>query len=108
MLNYLIKLNLLPQELTANPAPEMKLNELGNPYLLRAKALDNPLTAFELGRVLLHLVQRRGFLSNKKTLLGDMADDPDVLDVLAEQEGEDNNSSERAKEETAFKADIGK
>jgi CRISPR-associated endonuclease Csn1 len=108
MLNYLIKLNLLPQELTANPAPEMKLNELGNPYLLRAKALDNPLTAFELGRVLLHLVQRRGFLSNKKTLLGDMADDPDVLDVLAEQEGEDDNSSERAKEETAFKADIGK
>ena len=106
MLNYLIKLNLLPQELTGNLAPEILLNDLGSPYLLRAKALDTALTKFELGRVLLHLVQRRGFLSNRKTLLGDMADDPDVLDVLAELEGEDDNSSERAKEETAFKTDI--
>jgi CRISPR-associated endonuclease Csn1 len=106
MLNYLIKLNLLPQELTGNPAPEILLNELGNPYPLRTKALDNSLTKFELGRVLLHLVQRRGFLSNRKTLLGDMADDPDVLDVLSELEGEDDNSTERAKEETAFKTDI--
>lgn len=108
MLNYLVKLNLLPQELTGNPTPEIILNELGDPYLMRAKALDNPLTAFELGRVLLHLVQRRGFLSNRKTLLGDMADDPDVLDALAELEGEDDNSTEGAKEETAFKADISK
>lgn len=108
MLNYLIQLKLLPQELTANPNPEIVLNELGNPYPLRAKALDEPLTAFELGRILLHLVQRRGFLSNRKTLLGDMADDPDVLDILAELEGEDDNSTERAKEETAFKADISK
>jgi CRISPR-associated endonuclease Csn1 len=108
MLNYLITLKLLPPELTNNPTPELILNTLGNPYQLRAKALDNALTPFELGRVFLHLVQRRGFLSNRKTLLGDMADDPDVLDVLAELEGEDDTSSESAKEETAFKADISK
>jgi CRISPR-associated endonuclease Csn1 len=108
MLNYLITLKLLPVELTGNLTPEIILNELGNPYQLRAKALDNVLTPFELGRVFLHLVQRRGFLSNRKTLLGDMADDPDVLDVLAELEGEDDTSSERAKEESAFKADISK
>lgn len=108
MLNYLITLKLLPPELTDNLTPEIILNNLGNPYQLRAKALDNSLTPFELGRVFLHLVQRRGFLSNRKTLLGDMADDPDVLDVLAELEGEDDTSSERAKEETAFKADISK
>jgi len=58
--------------------------------------------------VFLHLVQRRGFLSNRKTLLGDMMDDPDVLEILAELEGEEDNSSERGKEETAFKADISK
>lgn len=111
MLNYLIKLNLLPQDLTANLTPEILLNELGNPYKLRAQALDNPLTPFELDRVLLHLVQRRGFLSSRKTLLGDMADDPDLLDVLAELEAEeersakkdvvsnkDDNSTERANE----------
>lgn len=106
MLNYLIKLNLLPPELANNPEPEKILNTLGNPYDLRAKALDNALTPFELGRVFLHLVQRRGFLSNRKTLLGDMADDPDVLDILAELESQEDHSTEQAKEETAFKTDI--
>ena len=106
MLNYLVKLNLLPPELTNNSTPEIILNDLGNPYALRANALDHALTPFELGRVFLHLVQRRGFLSNRKTLLGDMADDPDVLDILAELEAEEDTSTEQAKEETAFKADI--
>jgi CRISPR-associated endonuclease Csn1 len=37
-----------------------------DPYLLRQKALNEQLTAYELGRVLIHLNQRRGFLSNRK------------------------------------------
>ncbi len=36
------------------------------PYRLRARALDAPLTPYMLGRALIHLAQRRGFLSNKK------------------------------------------
>ncbi len=36
-----------------------------NPYRLRAKALDQKLTPYELGRVFYHLAQRRGFLSNR-------------------------------------------
>jgi CRISPR-associated endonuclease Csn1 len=36
------------------------------PYHLRAKALDGPLDALEIGRALYHLAQRRGFLSNRK------------------------------------------
>jgi CRISPR-associated endonuclease Csn1 len=36
------------------------------PYLLRAKALDERLEPFALGRALYHLAQRRGFLSNRK------------------------------------------
>lgn len=36
------------------------------PYLLRARALDHPLEAYELGRVFYHLGQRRGFKSNRK------------------------------------------
>jgi len=106
MLNYLIKLGLLPKELQGHAQPEILLNSLGDPYQLRAKGLDHPLSPHEMGRVLLHLVQRRGFLSNRKTLLGDMVDDPDVLEILAEREDEEDNSSERAKEETAFKKDI--
>lgn len=37
-----------------------------NPYYLRNKALNEDLTRFEMGRVLYHLIQRRGFLSNRK------------------------------------------
>lgn len=36
------------------------------PYLLRARALDEKLEPFELGRAIYHLAQRRGFLSNRK------------------------------------------
>ena len=103
LLNYLIKLNLLPAELHGNAQPEGILNSLGDPYMLRAKALDHDLLPHELGRVILHFAQRRGFLSNKKTLLGsDMLDDPDVIAVLRDDGQDDTDSSE----ETAFKADI--
>lgn len=37
-----------------------------NPYHLRDKALNEDLTLMEMGRVLYHLIQRRGFLSNRK------------------------------------------
>lgn len=106
MLNYLVSLRLLPSELKNNPQPEIILNQLGDPYKLRAKALDDRLLPFELGRVLLHLVQRRGFLSNKKTLLGsEMLDDPDVTAVL-EELGEDKPEVSADAEESSFKADI--
>ncbi|WP_310558816.1 type II CRISPR RNA-guided endonuclease Cas9 [Flavobacterium sp.] len=55
-------------------APEIHLRETHsyclwlrqNPYLLRDKALNEDLTLEEFGRVLYHLIQRRGFLSNRK------------------------------------------
>lgn len=61
MLTYLVNLHLLPEDLQKSLTPEVQLNAIGDPYLLRAKALDEALTPYELGRVLLHLVQRRGF-----------------------------------------------
>mgnify|MGYP003118693340 FL=1 len=103
LLNFLMKNNLLPRELDGHLQPEGILNGLGDPYKLRAKALDHDLLPHELGRVLLHFVQRRGFLSNKKTLLGrDMLDDPDVLSVL----DDDSDGGADTSEETAFMADI--
>ena len=97
MLNYLVSLNLLPAGLKENHQPERVLNELGEPYSLRAKALDTPLRPYELGRILLHLVQRRGFLSNRKTRLGqEMLDDPDVQAALAELE-DDTTGGESAR-----------
>ncbi|MFO1266631.1 MAG: type II CRISPR RNA-guided endonuclease Cas9, partial [Rubrivivax sp.] len=38
-----------------------------DPYELRRRGLDGPLTSAEFGRALFHLNQRRGFLSNRKT-----------------------------------------
>ncbi|MEP9368197.1 type II CRISPR RNA-guided endonuclease Cas9 [Xanthobacter sp. VNH20] len=38
-----------------------------DPFALRARALDVPLTLHEIGRALFHIDQRRGFKSNRKT-----------------------------------------
>ncbi len=57
----LVQLGLLPE----NPDEQERLCET-DPYVLRVRALDEPLAVHELGRVFLHLNQRRGFLSNRK------------------------------------------
>lgn len=117
MLNYLISLNLLPKELQGNTQPEIILNRIDNPqnkkpaelgyqpspYYLRAKALDSQLTPYELGRILLHFVARRGFLSTKKQVAGDLVNDPDTIEYL----NEINNEPSSGGEENAFKAEIG-
>ncbi|HMS16764.1 MAG TPA: type II CRISPR RNA-guided endonuclease Cas9, partial [Planctomycetota bacterium] len=47
------------------------------PYFLRARGLDQPLTAHEFGRVLYHLAQRRGYKSNRKAANADEEEDGD-------------------------------
>ena len=37
-----------------------------NPYFLRDKAVKEQVSSYELGRILYHMIQRRGFLSNRK------------------------------------------
>ena len=44
---------------------EQRKEKKKNPYFLRNKALDAKLTKEELGRVMYHFAQRRGFLSNR-------------------------------------------
>ncbi len=102
MVNYLVLNDLLPKIIQNHTQPEIVLNEIGNPYALRAKALDHQLTPHEFGRVLLHFVARRGFLSSKKQVAGDLVDDPDTVEFLnALDDGVTDD-----KEESAFKADI--
>ena len=105
--NYLISQNLLPAALSDNFHQEGLLNSLGDPYELRAKALDDQLKPYELGRVLLHFVARRGFLSSRKSLLGDLVDDPDMqayLNEVAEESAQGNSQTE--KEEKQFLLEI--
>jgi CRISPR-associated endonuclease Csn1 len=55
--------------LPAEPDARKEIITGHSPYALRAQAADSahPLTAHQLGRVLLHLGLRRGFLSNRKS-----------------------------------------
>ncbi len=62
MLHKLERFKLLPSDKKSRKALAQK-----DPWLLRAEALDNPLTPHEIGRALFHLQQRRGFKSNRKT-----------------------------------------
>lgn len=62
----LIEVGLLPR----SPAGFKTLLEAADPWELRRRGLDGPLSPFEFGRVLLHLAQRRG-------ALGLRAADPD-------------------------------
>ncbi len=64
--NSMVQAGLWPSD------PDLQAAELNkNPYELRVRALEQQLTPFELGRVFLHLCRRRGFLSNRKTDVGD-------------------------------------
>jgi CRISPR-associated endonuclease Csn1 len=63
LLKYLIKINLMPKE-----EIERKKLELLNPYQLRNQAINQELSPSELARAIFHLVQRRGFKSNRKEI----------------------------------------
>ena len=61
LMRTLVEFGLMPSDTN-----DRKGLERFDPYALRALALDQPLQPFELGRVLFHLDQRRGFKSNRK------------------------------------------
>lgn len=62
LMQMLLGFELVP----SNGAARKALAQL-DPYRLRAEALDRKLEPHEIGRVLIHLNQRRGFKSNRKT-----------------------------------------
>ncbi len=83
LLEELVKLNMCPLPLDAVVAwrkgGEYPLGHEAfllwfhmNPYELRAKGLDGKLTLHELGRVLYHMAQRRGFRSNRNDGVGEL------------------------------------
>ncbi len=62
LMNQLIAYGFFPED-----QKERKSLEKLNPYVLRAKGLDEALMPHEFGRALFHINQRRGFKSNRKT-----------------------------------------
>ena len=82
--------NELREILTANgllpevdpAASEHTFDQLGDPYELRVRALNEKLEPFQIGRAIYHLSKRRGFLSNRKT--GTSGEDGKVLGGIKE------------------------
>jgi CRISPR-associated endonuclease Csn1 len=108
--SLLVSAGLLPPEVKG-VAPERVFNDLGSPYELRKRGLDGPLQPQEFGRVLTHLCARRGFQSNRKSLLGTIAQDFEDLIEAAHDEGaldRDDRAARREaeKEEGIVKAQI--
>ncbi len=84
LINELVRIGLLPEDeqarkslKTLNPYRDIKSDDVDEMekikkerrmpiYALRAKALDNKLELYEIGRVLLLLAQRKGFKSSRK------------------------------------------
>ena len=61
LMQSLVEFGLMPPD-----KADRKAGQQLDPYRLRARALDEPLPSYELGRALFHLAQRRGFKSNRK------------------------------------------
>jgi len=70
----LVRFGLYP----SSPAEQLTLANL-DPYICRARAVEGPVSSYELGRALYHLSQRRGFKSSRKR-----QDDADGRSLSAE------------------------
>ena len=77
VMRELVRAGLLPADLAARESVF-----LSNAYELRARALDERIEPYELGRALFHLTQRRGFKSNRKS--GKAKEDEGILKEIGE------------------------
>ena len=68
--------------LTDTELEQLFSGRLEDIYALRVRALDAPVSNTEFARILLHLSQRRGFRSNRKT--ASSKDDGKILEAVAE------------------------
>ena len=70
LMRELIEYGLMPKEEAGRKKLEggKGISQLeSDPWILRARALDEEISIHQLGRVIFHLSQRRGFKSNRKT-----------------------------------------
>jgi CRISPR-associated endonuclease Csn1 len=70
LMRELIECGLMPDDEAARKALEGSAGmaqEAFDPWILRARALDEAISPYQSGRIIFHLGQRRGFKSNRKT-----------------------------------------
>lgn len=101
LMNCLVRVGLMPKD-----EVERKKLELLNPYELRAKALDEALNPFGLGRAIFHLNQRRGFKSNRKEIGGDEKEKSKTKDSQTALENKIKETNSRTLGEFFYKQRI--
>lgn len=79
MMEGLVRFGLMPPTLE-----ERKALQKLDPYDLRSKGLDQPLSPYELGRSLFHLCRKRGFRSSRKELKDDEKETGHVKTAISE------------------------
>jgi len=111
MRNYLISLGFIPDGIGDKSQPEVVYNRLGREqetgasdvYHLSKRALNEPLSLEALSKIWLSFAARRGFQSARKTLLGNLLDDPRAAAYQAELEKDAQEKAKDEEEESAFK-----
>lgn len=90
LMRQLIQYGLMPTDPKARKALEGgKTTPLvdSDPWILRARALNEQITPYQLGRALFHLHQRRGFKSNRKMDRAD-SESGKIYDAIKETKDE--------------------
>ncbi|MBI5748289.1 MAG: type II CRISPR RNA-guided endonuclease Cas9 [Nitrospinae bacterium] len=90
LVQLLIQNGLLPESMKDMKGWEKFFNGIGDPFKLRADGADKPLTLYQFGRVLMHLLRRRGYRSNRGAKYIDLMKHPEVI-KLSKQEEQDND-----------------
>lgn len=104
LLEKLVTWEWMPRPPEDADAQSVFYHQLGgelDPYQLRVEALERPLSLHELARVLMHLVKRRGFKSNRK---GDAKKDGPVLEAIKQVGAEMEAAGARTLPEYLLKA----
>jgi CRISPR-associated endonuclease Csn1 len=89
------------------PAQDQTTWHQKEPYVLRARGLDEELSPEEFGRALFHLAQRRGYQSNRKSAGLSDVEDPAVQEIIERKEAEERlkelEALQRKREKAAAK-----
>lgn len=102
----LVEAGLYPND----PDEQLVLDEQ-DPYELRRRALDEALHPHEIGRILIHLNQHRGFLSNRKAEREKKREDSKILKSISDlaeriSAGEDRTLGEHLARHTAKPGEV--
>lgn len=104
LIQLLIENKMLPDSMRDMGNWESVLNGIGDPFLLRAKGINEPLSPHEFGRVLMHLLRRRGYRSNRGAKYIELMKHPKVVELSKpEKEGDDKIDGENKDKADEFK-----